>query len=112
MGTAPFYTRSESGPPTIVFCLQVENWAPFTRGSMSCVKDWLAPTVLGRLVFRHVGSKNEVVEAVEVGWKAVIPLWIIPHLDPIGKQKQQAENHDQEHWFLPFAQMNASVTHT
>lgn len=81
-------------------------------GSMRRFKDWLAPTIFGRLVFRQVGSENEVVEAVEVGWKAVIPLWIIPHLYSIGKQKQQAENHYQGHRFLLFEQIPASATDT
>lgn len=46
------------------------------------------PTITGRLIFWQISSKNEVVQAVQIGWKAVITFGIIPHLHRIEKLKQ------------------------
>lgn len=57
------------------------------RGEVICLcKETL--TISGSLIFWQVGSKNEVVQAVEIGWKAVITLRIVPHLHTIEKLKQ------------------------
>lgn len=82
---------------------------PTKIGEITCLcKGTL--TISGTLIFWQVSSKNEVVQAVEIGWKAVIPFGIIPHL-------QQLKNWNNlgdkllliTFWFVLLAQMKHSM---
>lgn len=58
---------------------------PPQRGEITCsCKGTL--TISGSLIFWQVSSKNEVVQAVEIGWKAVIAFGVVPHLHTLRNQ--------------------------
>jgi len=61
---------------------EVPQW-----GEITCSCEG-TPTVSGTLIFWQISPKNEVVQAVQIGWKAVITFGIIPHLHTMEKLKQ------------------------